>query len=153
MPKIDARYREYVALRLRLYRLIEEGADESAREPVDDELIEKWEGLDESQRISLHGVGADLSWVLRRGAPPPRSRQRKDVPSDGWGQLNKALSTRDWHALLYYLRECSPVLSTITLVYCRESCYDGIGLPAVAQVFARFRQAITVEQAKTRAAH
>src|SRR5262245_20941243 len=116
-PIVDDLYRKYATLRVQLHHLFAEDKHESAEaEAVEEQLTELWDTLTDQQRLSLNGMAADLNWVRRGGDPAPRGPKREDVPLDGWTKLVNAIGARDWHALLYYMRTCYPILSFATLV-------------------------------------
>ena len=134
---VDNNYREYAVLLLRHHELLTEGKEADA-EPVEDQMTDLWEALDDGQRRSLKGVGSDLAWVRRGGAVTSRGPKAIDVTEMDRLRLSKAEGVNDWHAILHHLRVCAPVLSPGEIALSRATAYAGIGLPTLGQVFRDF---------------
>jgi hypothetical protein len=67
----DAAFRNYAELLHRRHQYLLAGREEGPEmEEIEEALSAMWETLDEAQRHSLNGIGSDLNWVRRRGAPP-----------------------------------------------------------------------------------
>jgi tetratricopeptide (TPR) repeat protein len=144
IPKMDELYREYAALQLRRHYLLLEGKDETDEtEQVETRLSSLWEKLDEEQRWSLNGMGSDLNWVRRRGEPPPKGPKPADVTKKNREDLEAAQAADDWHAILHFLRVCSPLIFPESVAYTRATCYREIGLDPVAVVFCDFTASIS----------
>lgn len=128
-PTIDLRFRNYVELQLRRHALLARGVEDGPEiAEVEDRLEEIWDRLDETQRQGVKGIGSDLNWVRRNGSAPPRGRSAETVTEAELASLADAESRRDWPAVLHYLRECAPVLSTEELARRRVAAYSGAGL-------------------------
>jgi hypothetical protein len=139
-PTIDERYRQYAELLVRHHQLLSEGkedADETSA--VEDDMSELWERLDDRQRSSLSGLGSDLNWLRREGAPPPRARKSEDVTAADLEGLTKASQSLDWHGVLHFLRVCAPKMATLELASARTLAWERAGLPHIGKVFDAFR--------------
>jgi hypothetical protein len=133
---IDAAFRTYAELLLRRHRcLLERREEDPETGEIEQALSAGWETLDEAQRDSLSGMGSDLNWVRRRGAPPPRGHAADAVTEEHRRRLAVAESQSDWHAVLHLLRVCAPVLAVEDLARRRSAAYVGIGLSSYAEVF------------------
>ena len=132
-PTIDVRFRNYVQLQLRRHLLLAEGKeDASETAEVEDLMGDVWDRLDEAQRHGVKGVGSDLNWIRRKGAPPPKGRPAEAVTGEDVRLLADAETRKDWHSALHYLRVCAPALAIEDLARRRVVAYSGVGLPECA---------------------
>jgi hypothetical protein len=134
---MDAAFRESAELELRcLYLLLEGKENDTEVTAAEDRMTVLWEQLDEDQRRSLNGKGSDLSWVRRRGGPPPRGRKNvEDVTATERQELAAAMEAKDWPKVLHYLRLCAPDFSVVALANLRGKAYEDLGLRTYASVF------------------
>jgi hypothetical protein len=138
-PRIDECYRRFAELLLQYHRLLSDGKGESEQtSAVEDDMSELWERLDERQRTSLSGLGSDLNWLRRQGAPPPRARKSEEVTSADLEGLRKAKQGLDWHGMLHFLRVCAPKMASLELATLRSFAWEKAGLPQVGEVFSEF---------------
>jgi hypothetical protein len=129
VPIFDAGYRKYAQLLLRRHQSFLEGRDEGPEiEEIEEDLSAAWEALNEVQRQNVNGMGSDLNWVRRHGAPPPRGRPISAVAEDDRQRLLDVEAKRDWHAVLHLLRVCAPILTIKELARRRAAAYAGLGL-------------------------
>lgn len=140
---LDALYREYAGILLRRHVLLVAGkAEGDEADALEDELSAVWEALDEPRRQSLKGVGSDLNWVRRDGAPAPKGRRAEEVDSQEMERLAVVEAARDWPATLHFLRLYAPLLPQHDLARRRQRAYEGAGLPDLARVFGAFADRI-----------
>jgi hypothetical protein len=134
-PSVDSTYRSFAELLLRRHRLLaDETSDSTEIDELEDRMTELWEKLDESQRQSLNGLGSDLNWARRRGAPAPKARKAEEVSETDRANLAAAEAAQDPHAVLHWLRVCSPALEFEDLAQRRRRAYTLAGLPQAAEI-------------------
>jgi len=141
-PTIDPLYLDYALLQLRRHYLLIDGKDDDEMEQVEEELTALWENLSEAQRQSLNGMGSDLNWIRRGGELSSKGPTSTDVSEQDVADLDRAELTRDWHAILHYLRICAPILLPESVAHIRATCYHELGLDLVAKVFDNFAATI-----------
>jgi hypothetical protein len=132
-------YLEYADRLLQHHRLLSDGketADETLA--VEDAMTELWDRLDSIQRRSLSGLGSDLNWVRRGGAPAPSGPKFEDGSPTDWQALHGASNALDWHGFLHQLRVCAPAIPVRDLARLRAETWSKLGLPQVAGVFEEF---------------
>jgi hypothetical protein len=136
-PVIDTVFREYADLCLRRHRLLSEGKEDSAEvSEVEGRMDALCPKLDEVQRRSLKGMASDLSWIRRKGEPPPKGRKTPiEVSAQEQQELAAAINSKDWHRILHYLRRCAPAFQAASLARERGIAYEAIGLPDYSRVF------------------
>jgi len=149
-PTIDPTFLEYADLELRCHCLLLGDKEDSAEIAEAEDRMEKlWTRLDAVQQRSLRGMASDLSWIPRKGEPPPRGRKSpEDVAATEQQELSAAIKLKDWHRILHYLRLCAPVFQPASLARERAIAYDAIGFPSYARLF----EAKAIEFANARAA-
>jgi hypothetical protein len=136
VPTVDAGYRNYAELLLRRHQFLSEGQEEGPEmEEIEEDLSRMWETLSEAQQRSLNGMGSDLNWVRRGGAPPPRGRPADAVSEEDRRRLSDAESRGDWHVVLHSLRVCASVLAVEDLARRRAAAYAGLGFQSYAEAF------------------
>jgi hypothetical protein len=134
-PTVDSTYRSFAELLLRRHRLLaDETSDSVEIDALEDRMTALWEELDESQRQSLNGLGSDLNWASRRGAPAPKARKAEEVSEADRANLAAAEAAQDPHAILHWLRVCSPAMELKDLAQRRKRAYTWAGLPQVADI-------------------
>ncbi|HYH68329.1 MAG TPA: hypothetical protein VD866_26790 [Urbifossiella sp.] len=136
-PDMSADYLTYIEGQVRRHFLLADGkaqGDEVGE--IEDHLSDLWEGLDEVQRQSVKGVGSDLNWIRRRGAPAPKSRTADDVTQEEMQRLQDAQDAEDWHKSLHFLRVCGPNVPRDLLAYVRATCYFKLNLSQIALLLA-----------------
>jgi hypothetical protein len=136
-PKIDAAFREYADLQfLRHHQLLEGKDNVSETVAAENRMSELWDQLDEVERQSLKGMGSDLHWVRRKGAPPPKGRKvPEEVTLPEQQELVAAMGQRQWHKILDNLRLCAPMILISAFAHLRGHAYDALGFPTYASVF------------------
>ena len=135
-PSVDTAYRDFADLLLRRHRLLMEGKNDGEQiDGVEDDLSTLWEGLDDGQRQSLNGMGSDLNWARRAGEAAPMARKAEDVSDADRQALAAAEEAQDAHAVLHWLRSCSPGMRFAELARRREQEYASVGLSQIAEVF------------------
>jgi hypothetical protein len=136
-PTIDAAFREYADLELRCHHLLLDGKEDSLETTEAEDRMEKlWPKLDDVQQRSLRGMASDLSWIRRKGEPPPRGRKTpEEVAATDRQELSAAIKSKEWHRILHYLRLCAPTFQAASLARERAIAYDAIGFPHYARVF------------------
>src|SRR5207247_2140102 len=96
-----------------------------------------WTKLHDVQQRSLRGMASDLSWIRRKGEPPPKGRKTpEEVAATERQELSAAIKSKEWHRILHYLRLCAPAFQAASLAHERAIAYDAIGFPDYARVFA-----------------
>jgi len=132
-------YLRYADLLLRNYCLLEKGNEETREtEALEEEMNKAWEALDSDQRKSLSGLGSDLGWVRRKGAPAPRGPQPEDGAAGSFQALLKAKDDKDWHLMLHQLRLCSPQISSFKTAWDRGRAWAKLKQPRIAWLFYNF---------------
>jgi hypothetical protein len=137
-PTIDAVYCDYADLGLRRHHSLSEGKEDSA-EVSDAEagMDTLWPRLDEVQRRCVKGMASDLNWVRRKGEPAPQGRKTPiEVSAQELQELSAAITSKEWHRILHYLRLCAPAFQAASLARERAIAYEAIGLPGYARVFS-----------------
>ena len=136
-PTMDAAFRVSAELELRCHYLLLAGEENSPEILVaEGRMTVLWEKLDEVQRRSLNGMGSDLNWVRRKGEPPPKGRKGPEEVTDAEQQeLAAAMSLKEWHKVLHFLRVCAPIFSIVKLAELRGRAYEELGLRVYASVF------------------
>ncbi len=137
-PTIDAAFLEYADLELRCHHLLLDGKEDSLEIGEAEDRLEKlWTQLDDVQQRSLRGMASDLSWIRRKGEPPPKGRKTpEEVAATEQEELLAAIKSKEWHRILHYLRLCAPTFQAASLARERAIAYDAIGFPDYARVFA-----------------
>lgn len=134
-PTVDSTCRSFVELLLRRHRLLaNETSDSTEIDALEERMTALWEKLDESQRQSLNGLGSDLDWARRHGAAAPKARKAEEVSETDKANLAAAEAAQDPHAILHWLRVCSPAMELKDLAQRRRRAYTWAGLPQVADV-------------------
>ena len=137
-PTVDSTYRSFAELLLRRHRLLaDETSDSTEIDALEDRMTALWEKLDESQRQSLNGLGSDLNWARRRGAAAPKARKAEEVSETDRANLAAAEAAQDPHAILHWLRVCSPAMEPKDLALRRRRAYTWAGLPQVADIIGK----------------
>lgn len=122
---------------MRRHRLLADETGDSAEiDALEDRMTALWEKLDESQRQSLNGLGSDLNWARRHGAAAPKARKAEEVSETDRANLAAAEAAQDPHAILHWLRVCSPALELKDLAQRRRRAYTWAGLPQVADIIS-----------------
>jgi hypothetical protein len=138
-PTMNEAYREYADRLLQHHRFLGEGKDRADETlAVEEEMTELWDRLDPIQRKSLSGLGSDLTWVRRGGAPAPRGPKLEDVSPADRQALQEARNASDWHGVLHQLRVCAPSIPLVDLARLRAETWSELGLPQIASVFDEF---------------
>lgn len=136
-PKMDAAYREYAEKQMRRhFLLLEDKGDSDEADEIEARLAVLWEGMDETQRRTLNGIAADLNWLRRRGAPPPKGHAASEVTEAELHELQAAQDAQDWYAILHHLRVCAPAVPQDLLAYSRARCYYKLNFPEIGTAFA-----------------
>ena len=127
-PKSDAGFREYVALQLHRHNLVMAGkVMEPDFDNTEDRMTELWEKLDSTQRESVKGMSANINWIRRKAVPPPKGRKLEEVSQKDIDHLAAAIKSRDWYAVLHFLRLCRPIITVPNLAHLRAEAYAGVG--------------------------
>lgn len=136
-PTIDPAFREYADLELRCHQLLMDGKEESQEiSGAEDRMEELWPKLDDTQRRSLRGMASDLSWLRRKGEPPPKGyKTPEEVAPVERQELLAAIRAKAWHRILHYLRLCAPTFQAASLAKERAIAYEAIGFANYARIF------------------
>lgn len=144
IPVTDDLYRRYAELLLGHHKLLCEGREAAEEaEAIEEEMTRLWSELDELQKGSLSGLSSDLNWLQRRCQVAPRGRPAEDVVAEDVEKAFQARERGDWHALLHYLRLCSPKLPPFQLACLRATAWQALAFPQISRVF--YEQAVELE--------
>jgi hypothetical protein len=116
--------------------LIEDKGDGDEADEIEARLAVLWEGMDDTQRRTLNGMAADLNWLRRRGAPPPRGRAASEVTEAALRELQAAQDAQNRYAVLHHLRVCAPAVPQDLLAYGGATCYHKLNFRQIATAFA-----------------
>jgi hypothetical protein len=138
-PTMNEAYLRYAGLLVRNHSLLAEGNRETKEtKALEEEMTKAWEPLDSDQRKSLSGLGSDLGWVRRKGAPAPHGPRTEDVAAGSFQALLKAKDDKDWHLMLHQLRLCSPQTSSFKTAWDRGRAWAKLKQPRIAWLFYNF---------------
>jgi hypothetical protein len=82
-------------------------------------------------------MSSDFSWLRRDCKQAPKARKREEVTAEDVQNLRNAAARQDGHAVLHYLRVCSPAMPSTILVAMRTEAYNDVGLPEHAAEFEK----------------